>query len=792
MENSHTLSNEKPDPPQIPQNVTANSVNSIMEQFRDYNMTGEIPTFDLRKINYDPNRKYVNGLNSFSCSSIELPGFLDDKENITYINTVINSLDKILSDQQREVAQSIIANVKETLKFNIYDEDRNRAEHSVLNAPAGTGKSMLLIYIALKVNLLMGCSSGCLIFSPSYAGVNALYDKLSEVFNTDNGYTSDESKKAINIVKSFLNINTTNSYYSSGPRAFLAHDDSVVSKLITILQNTKYDYQKNNIITVRKCKVIMFDEAFFSTVARFKSVFKFLDEAYINNNFENKILNNPKTNRQFLNNLKFTKNIIYCGDPCQLSIGVERTSVGSRGVQGKPIWYLQNKELSFHSAMIDKIKDYKCYSLTKSFRFNKEPDKELVSIIEDMRVPSWENDEDYTKYKEKIYKLIDYMDEKGMIVYKSSVKTITDNVREKEKLGYDVKLVTEIHRARNDINNFNNNEFLSINEMPGPIHCFNPSKDTVTGKDIPISKYLESDNFKNKSIEYKEIFRNLAETEFKNGPMANKYIGPLYPSSLTGKPQPKNEYTHSIYVGDQVRISFPVKNTKQFNGKLPLVRMLGNKEFCELSEEFRIETGDFARVVRYDTEHGLIIEFNETESSKYVTNYQLDTPEITINYGSDKRQTKNLVIGIKHSRYLDQSYFKSDFYDHPVEEKKFKLSVHSIPVSKSSASTLHSLQGQSYDKKTFVGYYMVSKITRSLIEDDDYFEDKSGPFKGSRAVFLYVAMTRSRYPSTNFQVFTEAKTKREFKKLLFAGTKPSSYNDLDKFLTEFDNELKTN
>ena len=109
---------------------------------------------------------------------------------------------------------------------------------------------------------------------------------------------------------------------------------------------------------------------------------------------------------------------------------------------------------------------------------------------------------------------------------------------------------------------------------------------------------------------------------------------------------------------------------------------------------------------------------------------------------------------------LHQSYFKSDFYDHPVEEKKFKLSVHSIPVSKSSASTLHSLQGQSYGKKTFVGYYMVSKITRSLIEDDDYFEDKSGPFKGSRAVFLYVAMTRSRYPSTNFQVFTEAKTKR--------------------------------
>ena len=208
MENSHTLLNENPDPPQTPQNITVNSVDSIMEQFRDYNMTGEIPTFDLRKINFDPNRKYVNGLNSFSCSSIELPGFLDDKENINYINTVINSLDKILSDQQRNVADSIIANVKDTLKFNfnIY-KDCNRADHSILNAPAGTGKSMLLIYIALKVNLLMGCSSGCLIFSPSYAGVNALYDKLSEVFNTENGYTSDESKKAINIVKSFLNIN---------------------------------------------------------------------------------------------------------------------------------------------------------------------------------------------------------------------------------------------------------------------------------------------------------------------------------------------------------------------------------------------------------------------------------------------------------------------------------------------------------------------------------------------------------------------------------------------------------
>lgn len=786
MPNPHTLLNENSDPSQIPPNFTANSVNSIMNDFRNFNMTGEITTYDLRKINLDPNKKFVKGIKSFTCSSLETPDFL--KNNIKYIDAAINYFENIFSDEQRLVCNDMLSNIEKTINYNIFTQHlpENKAEHSILNAPAGTGKSMLLIYIALQVNKLMGCSSGCLIFSPSYAGVNALVDKLTEVFNEQNGYSLEESKHAINIVKSFLNVHVTNSYFSSGPKAFLAHDDVVNSQLIKNLGNTKLDYQKNNIIAFRKCKVIMFDEAFFSTVARFKSVFKFLDEGYLNNGFESKLFEDTKINREFFNNLKFTKNIVYCGDPCQLSIGVERVNVGSRSVQGKPIWYLQNKEFSRHSAMIDKIDEYKCYSLNRSFRFDKEQDKTLVSLIENIRVPYWTCDDEFESHESKMNALIDYMDSINLINYKSTVESITERVHEKESQGLTVKLVTEIHKAKNDINNFNNNEFLKI-YIPAPIHCFNPNQITGLGTDIPLKKYLESDDFKEKKEEYRETFRFFAEDEYRNGPMANKYVGPLYPAELNGKPQELTKYTHSLYIGDTVRISYPVKNTKQINGNFPIVRMVGNRETVELSEEFRVETGDFAKAVRYDNDYGLIIEFNESETKKYMTHYNIPEKEITINYGSDVKKTKNLVIAIKHSKYLDQPYLKSDFYTHPIENKRFKLSVHCVPVCKSSASTLHSLQGQSYDKNTFVGYYMVSKITRSVLGDDTYFEDKSGPFKGSRSVFLYVAITRSRFPSSNFELFTEAKTKREFKKLLFAGTKPNSYNELDKFLSEFGN-----
>ena len=80
-----------------------------------------------------------------------------------------------MSGEQRLIYDSIIKNVKDTL---IYDcsphlggtgsPGGNRAHHSVINAPAGTGKSLILLALALRTNIIMGRSTGALLFSPSY------------------------------------------------------------------------------------------------------------------------------------------------------------------------------------------------------------------------------------------------------------------------------------------------------------------------------------------------------------------------------------------------------------------------------------------------------------------------------------------------------------------------------------------------------------------------------------------------------------------------------------------------
>ena len=82
-------------------------------------------------------------------------------------------------------------------------------------------------------------------------------------------------------------------------------------------------YKINHIIALRECKLIAFDEAFFSTVARTQALLTFLDEAIINNEFaKSKFFQNYDTT--FLDHIKFIKNIVYCGDQCHLSISVER------------------------------------------------------------------------------------------------------------------------------------------------------------------------------------------------------------------------------------------------------------------------------------------------------------------------------------------------------------------------------------------------------------------------------------------------------------------------------------
>ena len=97
-------------------------------------------------------------------------------------------------------------------------------------------------------------------------------------------------------------------------------------------------------------------------------------------------------------------------------------TIYNRGEQGKPLWYLEQPIFNLHSTMIDNIDDYKCYSLTKSHRFNQENDKELVTLIENIRVPYYEEEPGYDEYAERIKQLVNYMHSQKMIHYKTTPK----------------------------------------------------------------------------------------------------------------------------------------------------------------------------------------------------------------------------------------------------------------------------------------------------------------------------------------------------------------------------------
>lgn len=766
------------------------NVDGLFEAMR----SGSSTEYDLRNVNFDPSNHYrkddSSSLTRFTIEQLEQE--TQDPDCRTYIYDTIEKLESMMSGEQRLIYDSIIKNVKDTL---IYDcsphlwgtgsPGGNRAHHSVINAPAGTGKSLILLALALRTNIIMGRSTGALLFSPSYGGVSAIYDKFREICDALE-YSEAKTARAIAVLKSFVNIHVTNSFYASGARAFGAYNEEVLGKLIkNINRNQNYPGVINHIIALRECKLIGLDECFFSTVKRKKAILEFLEKGIIKNNLNMNSFN-QKYSRDFLNHLKFSKNIVYCGDTCQLSIGVERSTIYNRGEQGKPLWYLEQPIFNLHSTMIDNIDDYKCYSLTKSHRFNQENDKELVTLIENIRVPYYEEEPGYDEYAERIKLLVNYMHSQKMIHYKATPKKTIQITSGFHNSGKDTRIVTEIHRTKAELNNIDDDPRLRINMDP-PIHCYNPIIIPTEGEDIPISEFLKTDEFKELTPEKKKWLKDIMKNEFKTGTMAHKFVGDIYPKELAfDNDISKEEYTKHICIGDLVRITYPVRARVNDNESeiTSLHRICEDGKTELLPKNFKLNTGDYARAVSYTKEEGLVIIFNDKESEQYYNVYPSIKPrEIEIAFGNETIKTKNLIIAIKHGSYL-----KSEFYDTPIDERRWKLSVKCVPVSKSAASTIHSLQGKSFDRGVQVGYYMTSRIRRNDL--GEFIDDRTGEFKGSRRMFLYVAITRSRFPSTNFCLFTEANTKSELIKLILSGKRPSSYKELNKFLGIFNNSIE--
>jgi len=290
-------------------------------------------------------------------------------------------------------------------------------------------------------------------------------------------------------------------------------------------------------------------------------------------------------------------------------------------------------------------------------------------------------------------------------------------------------------------------------------------------------------NNNNNNTALKQLIKN----EFKEGVTKGKYIGPNYPKCVdsNNKEQPIDEFTHSLYIDDKIRIEFPIKNLIENNGGIKkiyaLKRCVGNNIFKDLPDDFQILTGSYGNVIEYDDANGLVFTFDSQESAKYLSKYNLQPIDFTLKVDGESRNISNLTISIQNTKKLKFPMLKSEFYNHPIKEKQLNIYVDNIvPISKASASTIHSLQGQTYDKSTDVWYFMTSKIQR---DDLQYMiEDKCGPFKAQRCNYLYTAITRSKYPSTNFKLYTSAKNMSELKKLFIASNKePNSYRNIHSF-----------
>ena len=66
------------------------------------------------------------------------------------------------------------------------------------------------------------------------------------------------------------------------------------------------------------------------------------------------------------------------------------------------------------------------------------------------------------------------------------------------------------------------------------------------------------------------------------------------------------------------------------------------------------------------------------------------------------------------------------------------------------------------------------------------YTNKVGAWKGSLPNLLYVALTRSKIPHSNFKLMTGANNISELLKNITSGKRPKSYSDLKEFNSHFE------
>lgn len=746
-------------------------------------------------------------LRKFHFTDIDNDLFLDYKciprDKLTdYEISVLRNLLKILYNRmdkdQKRVYNSLIDDMNNP-DYCKFDTDNPSPEvkkvpMAILNAPAGTGKTYVSLAFLVRTILDYGYKNGAIMYTPSYSAKDAVTDKITECFEdhyrgsgsgSDSGSGSGSGsgsvasdfdrtivEKKSRTVLNCLPIYILNTFYACGPKSFNIHDPSVSAEVIKKFKRArfrnKYDHYKlNNVQAIREARAIIVDEAFFSTENRCNGFIDMLMKGYIDHPYLNREIRAVYPN--LLDRLVFKKKIVFSGDPYQLSVSVEAKQAGVEKYlheDGNPLWLWKNqlRDCIRLSVDISKKQHYQVLTLKKNYRFKKVP-KELSEAIQAIRLVIYKDECGFDIYKEDLRYLLTLMKKYGMIEFNTKE---TDVVKEIESVNkHKSVIVTETHAVRKRLN-----KLLDKNNLDKRIPYRDISSKFVYGKVIyidkanwnwePYDKKVESIEKVLKRIEFERRYKQ----ECKSGIIANRFIGPQYPN------QPIDDFVSKLFIGDKVRITYPLGSRHN------LTRVLGGDREMKLKPNFKLATGTFGCVVGFKGMSVHIEIINTEESNKY--NKELGKKTVKL---PDGRKTTNPIFSIKYSEELKDPYFKSAFFDYIIKKMSFNLAVHSYPFTKESSSTIHSLQGKTYDCNVKIIYYMASIKKKDL---DGAIYDKVGAWKGSLPNFLYVALTRSKTPHTNFKLMTSARNISELLKKITCGKRPNSYKDLKEFNEQFD------
>ncbi len=715
---------------------------------------------------------------------------LTDKE-IEVLTILLNCICQQMDKEQKEVYETMINyENNENINYNIFNSKANliKIPITILNAPAGTGKTLVTLAFQIKMNLVFGYKHGAIMFAPSYASLDAVANKITEYFNDYFGVENEEQiNQYTKLARECVSINIINDFYACGSQSFNIHDSAVAAKVIQKFRrancNSKYDdnyhdlYRLNNVQAVRETRAIICDEAFFTTSNRCTGFVDMLVKGYIDHPYLNK--NIRKQYHGLIDNIVFRKKLVFSGDPYQLAVSVEQKEPGVEKYlieEGNPLWYWNN-QLRNCVRLTEDINNpelYQLLTLKTNYRFGPDVPSDLKIAIENVREVTYKNDEDkeeFDLYKEKVRTLLHCMDNHEMIKWNKDHNYVVESISNEDK--YKLYAISEIHAASKKIN-MELDKISSRNSL----QSINAKTEFVYGKKneekmdwILYDKYITD----YVPINYENSFRNRYKLGCKNGSFANKYPGLQYPSQCNEK----NYKETRLYINDKVRVSLPL-NKKSHN----ITRVVNESNLAELPEDFKINTGTFGRIIEFNGTTVHIEICNEEDAKKY--NNILGKENIIL---KNHYETSNPVFAIKYSEDLGAPYFKSAFCNSIIPEKEFNVAVHSYPFTKEAASTIHSLQGKTINKTEKIIYYMYSIKKKDL---NDVSINNVGAWKGSLPNLLYVALTRSRVPHTNFTLVTSCKNISELLKNITSGKRPKAYSDLKDFNKQFNKDKRIN